>query len=60
MGIRLCDCERQPTFLVRFEEDVPGNIMLTERNTAFFTEAEQVETYDFMEAQTIPYTGKYI
>ncbi|WP_240724973.1 nucleoside 2-deoxyribosyltransferase, partial [Onishia niordana] len=25
----------KPTFLVRFEEDVPGNIMLTERNTAF-------------------------
>lgn len=50
----------KPTFLVRFEENGPGNIMLTERNTAFFTSAEQVETYDFMEAQMIPYTGKYI
>ena len=50
----------KPTFLVRFEENGPGNIMLTERNTAFFTSAEQVETYDFMEAQAIPYTGKYI
>ncbi|BDM76688.1 nucleoside 2-deoxyribosyltransferase [Lactococcus garvieae] len=50
----------KPTFLVRFEENGPGNIMLTERNTAFFTSAEQVETYDFMEAQVIPYTGKYI
>lgn len=50
----------KPTFLVRLEENGPGNIMLTERNTAFFTSAEQVETYDFMEAQMIPYTGKYI
>lgn len=50
----------KPTFLVRFEENGPGNIMLTERNTAFFTSAEQVETYDFMETQVIPYTGKYI
>ncbi|EKF52348.1 nucleoside 2-deoxyribosyltransferase [Lactococcus garvieae] len=49
-----------PTYLVRFEEEGPGNIMLTERNTAFFTDADQVAQYDFLTAQPIPYSGKYI
>lgn len=52
--------KEKPTYLVRFEEDSPGNIMLTERNTAFFTDQNQVARYDFLERQFIPYTGKYI
>ena len=49
----------KPTYLVRFEETVPTNIMLTERNQAFFTDEKQVETYDFLTSPVLPYTGKY-
>lgn len=37
----------KPTYLIRFEDTIPANIMLTERNRAFFTQIEQVEEYDF-------------
>lgn len=50
----------KPTFLLRFDESVRANIMLTERNTAFFTDAKQVQEYDFNVAEHIPYVGEYI
>ena len=49
----------KPTYLIRFEESLATNIMLTERNRAFFTDVEQVEEYDFLESKLIPYSGKY-
>lgn len=49
----------KPTYLLRYIEDLPTNIMLTERNTAFFTHPEQVERYDFLTSPSIPYDGKY-
>ena len=49
----------KPTYLIRFEDTIPANIMLTERNRAFFTQIEQVEEYDFLESKPIPYNGKY-
>ena len=50
---------KKPTYLIRFEDTIPANIMLTERNRAFFIQIEQVEEYDFLESKLIPYSGKY-
>lgn len=51
--------QEKPTYLIRFEETVPTNIMLTERNRAFFTEINQIRNYDFLASPAIPYSGKY-
>ncbi|MGF2128605.1 nucleoside 2-deoxyribosyltransferase [Lactococcus lactis] len=51
--------QEKPTYLIRFEETVPTNIMLTERNRAFFTEINQIRNYDFFASPVIPYSGKY-
>ncbi|RZI47948.1 nucleoside 2-deoxyribosyltransferase [Lactococcus kimchii] len=49
----------KPTYLIQFEETVPTNIMLTERNRAFFTHQDQVSNYNFLMSPSLPYTGKY-
>lgn len=48
-----------PTFLVHFKNEGMVNIMLTERNTAFFTDEKQIEKYNFTEQNKIPFTGDY-
>lgn len=47
-------------FLINFEQhDMMVNLMLTECAHAYFTDAEQLQNYDFKELEKIPFNGQY-